>query len=209
MRIRPALVLAVLPAVLIAGAATAAPGKGKPSCDLLKDPAGDGAVVVPSDDLDIVGGDIGTTGKTITAVLKLAGDPLAPNPQAVGGKNYYVSFTAPGSAEPQFLSAQIDPVLGPSYSTGFEEDVNGVGNKTDDAAPATGSIEGNVITISAPLAAFAGRTSLKPGRKLTNLTGEVFALVGTSATGGLLALADDATGGSYVTGTASCVKPAK
>jgi hypothetical protein len=198
----------VLPALLAGGAATAAPAKAKPVCDLIKDAAGDGEVVAPADDFDILSGDIASDGKKITAVLRLAGDPMAANPQALGGKNYYVTFFAPGAAEPQFLSAQIDPVLGPTYTTGFEEDVNGVGNKSDDAAPATGKIDGKVITITAPISAFSARTSLKPGKKLTGLAAEVFALVGTSATGGLLALADDATGGSYTTGAASCVKPA-
>lgn len=205
MRVRPALALALLPALLAAGAATAAPAK--PVCDLIKDAAGDGEVVTPADDFDILSADIASDGKKITAVLRLAGNPAAVNPQALGGKNYYVSFSAGGSGQPQFLSASFDPVLGASYSTGFEEDVNGVGNKTSDAEPATGKVDGKVITITAPLGAFSGRASVKPGKKLSGLTAEVFALVGTSATGGLLALADEATGGSYVAGSRSCVKP--
>ena len=207
MRARPALALALRPALPAAGAATAAPAKAKPVCDLIKDAAGDGAVVTASDDLDILSGDLASDGKKITAVLRLAGDPTAPNPQALGGKNYYVSFTAAGSTQPQFLAAEFDPVLGASYSTGFEEDVNGVGNKTTDTEPATGKVDGNVITITAPLNAFSGRASVKPGKKLSGLTAEVFALIGTSATGGLLALADDATGSGYTAGGASCVKP--
>ena len=205
MRARPALALALLPALLAAGAATAAPAKAKPVCDLIKDAAGDGAVVTASADLDILSGDLASDGKKITAVLRLAGDPSAANPQALGGKNYYVSFTAGG--QPQFLAAEFAPVLGATYSTGFEEDVNGVGNKTSDTEPATGKVDGNVITITAPLSAFGGRASLKPGKKLSGLTAEVFALVGTGATGGLLALADDATGSGYTAGAASCVKP--
>lgn len=208
MRARSVLALAVLPALIAGGAATAAPAKAKPVCDLIKDAAGDGGVALAADDLDVLTADLASDGKKITAVLRLAGDPAAVNPQALGGKNYYVSFTAPGSTSPQFLSAEVDPVLGITYRSGFEEDVNGVGNKTADTAPVAGKIDGNVITITAPLSAFASRTSLKPGRKLTSLTAEVFALVGTSLSGGLLVLADDATGGSYTTGTPSCVKPA-
>ena len=191
--------------LVAAGSALAAPAK--PACELIKDAAGDGAVLAPADDFDILTADVASNGKTITAVLRLAGDPTATNPQALGGKNYYVSFTSGGS-QPQFLSASVDPVTGVTYATGFEEDVNGVGNKTSDTTAAKGSIDGNVITISAPLSAFAARTSVKPGKKLTDLTAEVFALIGTSATGGALALDDDATGGSYTTGTPSCVKPA-
>jgi hypothetical protein len=202
-RRRPVLVLALLPALLAGGAAVAAPAK--PVCGLISDAKGDGAVVASANDLDIVGGDLASDSKKITAVLELAGDPAAVNPQALGGKNYYVSFVAPGSPNPQFLSAEFDPLLGASYSTGFEEDVNGVGNKTSDVAPATGKVVGNKIFITAPISNFGGRASLRPGKKLTGLTGEVFALIGTSVTGGLLALADDATGAGYTTGAASCV----
>jgi hypothetical protein len=163
-------------------------------------------VATGSDDVDILSADIASNAKAVTAVIRLAGDPSSFNPQAPGGKNYYLSFTAPGSDQPQFLSAEFDPTSGATYHSGYEEDVNGVGNRTSDADAVLGSVKGNVITITAPLSAFAGRTSLKPGKKLTGLTADVYALIGTSVTGGLLANADTATGTSYTTGAPSCVK---
>ena len=205
-KLRPVLALGVCAALAAAtGVAGAAP-KAKPVCNLIVDDKGDGGVVTGSDDVDIVSGDIAVVGKKVTAVLRLAGDPSSINPQAIGGKNYYLSFTAPDSEQPQFLSAEFDPTAdGPVFHTGYEEDVNGVGNKTSDAGTTAGSVKGNVITITAPVSAFSGRVSLKPGKKLSSLTAEVFALIGTSATGGLLAPADDAAGKDYVTGTPSCV----
>ena len=204
---RPLLALGVCAALAAAtGVAGAAP-KVKPVCNLVVDEKGDGSIATASDDIDIVSADIASTAKKVTAVIRLAGDPSAPNPQAPGGKNYYFSFIAPGSEQSQFLAASFDPITGVTYETGYEEDVNGVGNKTADTAKVEGTVKGNVITITAPVSAFSGRTSLKPGKKLTGLTVEVFALLGTAATGGLLALADDASGSSYTTGAASCVKP--
>lgn len=204
-RMRSALAVALCTAIAGAGTAVAAP-KPKPVCNLITDPRGDGGVVTASDDMDIVSGDIATNGKAITAVLRLAGDPTAVNPQALGGKNFYVSFLTKDSDRPQFLSASFDPVTGATYGTGYQEDVNGVGNKTSDADPAIGSVKGSVITITAPLSAFSSRVNLKPGHRLMSLTAEVFALIGTGATGGALYDADDATGKGYVTGAPSCVK---
>lgn len=210
-RLRPVLALGVCAAVAAAtGVASAATPKVKPVCNLIQDPAGDGGVVAPSNDVDIISGDVAVIGKTVTAVLRLAGDPSSLNPQAIGGKNYYVSFTAPDSEQSQFLSAEFDPTAGgPAFHTGYEEVIAGTGNKTSDTDPAEGTVKGNVITITAPTSAFAGRVSLKPGKKLTSLTAEVFALIGTSTTGGLLAPADDATGKDYVTGTPSCAAAKK
>jgi hypothetical protein len=207
--LRPALALGVCAALAAATGVAAAAPKAKPVCNLIQDEKGDGGVAAGADDMDVVSADIASSAKVVTAVIRLAGDPSAVNPQAPGGKNYYLSFTAPGSDQPQFLSAEFDPITGAAYHSGYEEDVNGVGNKTSDADAVTGSVKGNVITITAPLSAFSSRVSLKPGKKLTELTAEVFALIGTGPTGGLLASADDATGTSYVTGTPSCVIPGK
>jgi hypothetical protein len=203
--LRAAAALSAVSLAVVAGQAVAAP-KAKPVCNLVTDEKGDGGVASSSDGMDIVSADIASNAKAVTAVIRLAGDPSGFDPQAPGGKNYYLTFTAPGSDQPQFLSAEFDPVAGASYHSGYEEDVNGVGNRTSDDDPVVGSVKGSVITITAPLSAFAGRTSLKPGKKLTQLTADVYALLGTSVTGGLLANADTATGTSYTTGTPSCVK---
>lgn len=205
--LRPVLALGVCAALAAATGVAAAAPKAKPVCNVVTDEKGDGSIVTASDDIDIVSADIASNAKTVSAVIRLAGNPSATNPQAPGGKNYYFSFFAPGSEQSQFLAASFDPVAGATYETGFEEDVNGVGNKTSDTEKVTGSVKGNEITITAPISAFSARASLKPGKKLTGLTVEVFALLGTGTTGGLLALADDATGTTYTTASASCVKP--
>lgn len=207
-RFRSALAVSLCLGLVGAGAASAA-ATPKPVCNLITDPTGDGGVATSSGDLDIVSGDVATNGKAITAVLRLAGSPSAVDPQALGGKNFYVSFSTKDSDQPQFLSASFDPSGAASYGTGYEATVAGAGNKTADADPAGGSVSGNVITITAPLAAFAGRVNLKPGRRLTSLKAEAFAMIGTSVTGGLLYDADDATGKDYVAGSASCVKVGK
>ncbi len=205
-KLRPVLALGVCAVLAAASGVAGAAGKAKPVCNLIVDAKGDGGVITGSDDVDILSGDVAVIGKKVTAVLRLAGDPASINPQAIGGKNYYVSFNAPDSEQPQFLSAEFDPTAdGPVFHTGYEEDVNGVGNKTSDEGTTEGSVKGNVITITAPVSAFGGRVSLKPGKKLSSITAEVFALIGTSTTGGALAPADDATGKDYVTGTPSCV----
>lgn len=206
--LRPVLALGVCAALAAAtGVASAAPApRAKPVCNLIVDAKGDGGVATSSDDVDIVSADIASNAKVVTGVIRLAGDPSSVNPQAIGGKSYYLSFTAPGSAAPQFLSAELDPVAGAAYHSGEEQDVNGVGNKTSDPDAVVGSVKGNVITITAPLSAFSSRVSVKPGKKLTGLTAEVYALVGTGVTGGLLIKADDASGSSYTAGTPSCVK---
>ena len=207
--LRPVLALGVCAALAaatgVAGATTKA-ATPKPVCNLITDAKGDGSVVTGSDDLDILSGDIATNAKTITAVLRLAGDPSSVNPQAPGGKEYYVSFVAPGSDQPQFLSASFDPTGGATYETGYTEDINGVGNQTSDPDPVIGAVKGDVLTITAPLSAFSSRVNVKPGKKLTSLSADVFALIGVSGAG-LLANADTATGTSYVAGTPSCVKP--
>ena len=204
--LRPVLALGVCAALAAATGVAGATTKAKPVCNLITDAKGDGGIATSSDDVDILSGDIASNAKTITAVLRLAGDPSAFNPQAPGGKNYYVSFTAPGSDQAQFLSAGFDQTGAATYETGYTQDVNGVGQSTPDADAVTGSVKGDVLTITAPLSAFSGRVNIKPGKKLTGLTADVFALIGAGGTG-LLANADTATGTSYVAGAASCVKP--
>ena len=205
-KLRPVLALGVCAALAAATGVAGAAAPAKPVCNLIADAKGDSGPVTNTDDVDIVSGDIASNAKTITAVLRLAGDPSSLNPLAPGGKAYYVSFLAPGSDQPQFLSASIDPTGAVTYETGYTEDVNGVGNQTPDPDAVSGSIKGNVITITAPVSAFSSRVNVKPGKKLTGLSADVFALIGVAGTG-LLANADNATGTTYVTGAPSCVKP--
>ena len=201
MRARSALALALLPALLAAGAATAAP-KAAPVCNLVKDAKGDASIVGDQPALDVVTGDLASNAKSITAVMRLDGAPAGANPEAAGGTRYYFSFSLPGLADAQYLGALVPFVGEPSFVTGQIVDDGTRRTFTNDTEPVTGSIKGNVLTITAPLSAFAERGKLTPGTKISGLTAETFAVVGV-----LLVAVDDASGKSYVAGTPSCVKP--
>jgi hypothetical protein len=209
-RLRPVLALSVCAAVAAAtGIASAAP-KAKPVCNLITDDKDDAGVVTAQPSMDILSADVASDKKNITAVFRLAGAPTAANPQAPGGTDYYFSFTTSDVADPQFLHMSLPPVGAPTFATGQTTSVGGQNTSTDDADAATGSIVGNVVTITAPTSAFGGRINLKPGHKLTGLTADVYAQVGVPGVGGLLENADTASGPKpYVAGTASCVPVGK
>jgi hypothetical protein len=202
-RLRPILAVAACAALAAAtGVATAAP---KPVCNVVTDPKGDAAIVTQQDGLDVVSGDIASNAKTITAVIRLGGAPGGGNPQAIGGTRYYFEFTPTGATRAQYLYASV-PFLGePTFHTGEITVETGRSSFSTDPTPVTGSIKGNLITISAPMAAFS-RASLKPKKKLGTLTVETFALASAGGRGLLIAV-DEALGKTYVAGTPSCLKP--
>lgn len=210
-RFRPFLAVGVCAALAAAtGVATAAAPKAKPVCNLITDDKGDAGVVTAQPSMDILSADIASDKKTVTAVFRLAGPPTAPNPEAPGGTDYYFSFTTSDASDPQFLHVSVPPAGAPTFATGQTTSVGGQNTSTDDADPATGSIVGSVVTVSAPTSAFGGRISLKPGRKLLGLTADVYAQIGVPGVGGLLENADTAAASKpYVAGTASCVVPGK
>ncbi|GAC1439643.1 MAG: hypothetical protein NVS3B26_02910 [Mycobacteriales bacterium] len=210
-RLRPALAVGLVFAVACTGIASAATKKAAARvCNLITDARGDAAVVTSQPGMDIITADIASNAKLITAVIRLAAAPTAPNPQAPGGTDYYFSFTAPGSAAPQFLHASLPPVGAATFATGQTTTVGGQNTSTDDAPAASGSIAGTIVTITASTSAFGGRVSLKPGTKLTGLTVDVYAQVGVPGVGGLLQNADTAAGAKpYIAGTPSCVVPGR
>ena len=210
-RFRPVLAIGVCAALAAAtGVASAAAPKAKPVCNLITDDKDDAGVVTAQPGMDILSADVASDKKNVTAVFRLAGPPSAPNPQAPGGTDYYFSFTTSDASDPQFLHMSLPPVGAPTFATGQTTSVGGQNTSTDDADAATGSVTGNVVTITAPVSAFGGRINLKAGHKLTGLTAEVFAQVGVPGVGGLLENVDTASGSkSYVAGTPSCVVPGK
>lgn len=187
--------------LVAAGGANAAP---KAVCDLVKDEKGDAEILSSQPALDVVTGDIASNAKTITAVMRLDGKPSGGNPQAAGGTRYYFSFNVPGADSPQYLSALVPFVGEPTFRTGQIVSDGTRRTFTNDAEPVTGSIKDKVLTIHAPVSAFAERAKIKPGTKLSGLTAETFALVGV-----FLISVDDAGGKTYVAGTRSCVTPGK
>lgn len=200
--LRPALGALLCASVVAGGGATAAT-KAAPVCNLVTDDKGDAEIVTAQPALDILSGDLASDGKNVTAVVRLDGQPAGGNPQAAGGTRYYFEFTAPGSDNPQYLYAAVSVAGAATYRTG-EVTSNGASRSfsSDPVSEAvTGSIKGNVLTMTAPLSAFT-RVKLAPGTKISGLNVETFAVAGV-----LLLPVDDAAGKAYVAGTPSCVKP--
>lgn len=144
--------LAVVAAVLVAaGGATAeaAKAKPKPLCNLVTDKSGD--VVTGNATLDVIGGDIATTPKMVTTVIRFAKlseqDLMSPT-----GRFYEFAFTYEGRG--QSLTASFDPLGKPTWGKG--------GKGVVDVAK-------NEIRIHLPVDNLTGRPALKPGAVFTNL----------------------------------------
>lgn len=196
-------------------AAEAAPKRIPPTCNMAKDAAGDssddfaGAPVFPADaGLDIIGGDVASNGKNITAVIRLA---QPPGQATAYIKRYIAQFKVAGQANPMILAAAVGPV-GTTYSFGWY----GPGTTGDPAynysgTPATGSIDGTVITVTASLADAAATEELgaiKKGTKVNALTITANRrLPAVAQAPGQVVTADEAIGkGVYYAGNPSCVK---
>ncbi|HEV2889082.1 MAG TPA: hypothetical protein VGX28_01765 [Frankiaceae bacterium] len=205
---------AAVAALAVAPAATA----GAPACNLVVDPRGDARTgdlppgVYASPDQDIVGADIASNKRHLTAVVRLASlrelDTDAPT-----GRSYVVEFTVAG--KPYSLHATYGP-------DGYQ------GVAWDDA---TGSGLGNAsvvldhqqrqVRITAPAALFGA----VPGRTVAGITAKAGHRYGTNAPKAVPAAAgygayvggagadsvvDTATTSrTYVAGSASCVTPAR
>lgn len=199
-------VIAVVLATALAGLGALPGASAAPPCDLVKDPMGDSAVLTDQPGMDIVSADMATTAKAVTMVIRLAAAPNTLNPEAVGGTRYYFEFVAPGSANPQFLRANIDFGTGALTVTSGEKTPSATGSSysNDPANPdITAKIEGKVLTMSAPLSAFT-RVTPAVGKKLRTITVSSFARAGT-----FILLADEAvTTKTYVAGSKNCVKVA-
>jgi hypothetical protein len=217
-------------ALLVSGAlgavhtASAAPAKGKvkPVCNLVADASGDaslgGAPGGAGD--DIVSADIATDKTTLTGVVRLAG--LAANdPEWLNGRAYFAEFTAPGSPDVLFVQARAYPT-GTIWSYGYTgvDPTSGI-NTSYTLGAATGVIDvaKKEVRISAPVKGFVdgAKAKIGPGAQLKGLGARVYRqggqglvpsqeVAGTRVPlSGLNVLLDDATGGSYVMGTPSCV----
>lgn len=208
--LRTALAASLVAGVALAGGASAAP---KPVCNLMTDPKGDASFLdtVPNDpSLDIVSADVATDAKTLTGVLRV--DRFsAVSPTSPLGRGYYVLFNAPKAEFPIYLNVQITPDL-TRFAWGTRETLASGNGSFVRQGDATGVVDAgsNELRISVPLADVAAVTKLSPGTKLTALTAQTTSVIGTSASGGLVATIDDAAGSkAYVTGTKSCVVPGK
>lgn len=212
MRVRPFLAAAIAVAALPA-VATAAPK----ACNLVKDPKGDysrGLVgdeeLFPADSgLDLLGADVASGSRNITAVFRLA---AAPTVSPLYVSRYIVSFKVAGLPNKVVLAAARG-VDGTTFSYGFVE-VNETTGAESFSYPgtATGSITGATVTVTAPLADLAGNEDIGLIRRnakisaITALTNRRLPAA-TASPRGQLVSADEATGkGSYLAGQPSCVK---
>lgn len=195
---RPVLALALCAAVGASSGLAAAAPQVKPACHLVTDDSGDTGALTEQPGLDVISADIASDAKHITAVIRLAGPPGGGNPEAVNGAQYKFRFTPAGADHAQYLGAFVPFVGEPIYFTG---ETQGNRSRTDDTF-VTGSIKGNVVTITAPVAAFR-RVAIAPGTKLRHLAVET-----TAQTGLVIFVVDEAeTRRTYLTGSRSCVKP--
>ncbi len=208
--LRTALAVTAAASVVLAGGAAAAPGKAA-VCNLVTDDKGDASFLdtAPNDaSLDIVGADIASDAKNLTAVLRV--DKLSTvSPTSPLGRGYYVLFNAPKAEFPIFLNVQLTPDV-TRFTWGTLETLASGNGSYARKGVATGVVDAakNELRITVPVADIGAISKLKPGTKLSSLTATTTSVLGTSATGGLVATIDDAAGSkAYVVGAPSCVKP--
>jgi hypothetical protein len=206
MRVRLLTAVAVCAALTGGSAALAAPA-AKPACNLVQDEKGDGTGFVQTDqdylpndpNLDLVSGDIASTAKVITAVIRTDAQSLS-DTSAPTGRAYYANFTV-GAVE-LFLSAALDEAGAATYSAGYIDTTRtGLG-----AVTGTVDVAKKEVRITAPISIFAEQASIKPGTKITDLNLLAQRYVGNRSVGGATPSADEALGGkTYVSGSRSCV----
>jgi hypothetical protein len=208
--VRPAVALCAGVLLLLAGSSSAAPKKPipKPVCNLLSDDPADSGLLGPDadDNQEILGGDLATDLKNVTAVLTLAKapgvDPISPS-----GLAYYVSFTVPGTDHPVYLGAQMSPTGALTWTAGaVTSDGTSTSYSPNAAVPVRGTVRGTSLVISADLKAFAALAPIKKGVRITGLTGETFGVLVVALTPFGSDIAEDSK--PYLAGTPSCVKPA-
>lgn len=211
-----------LVATALAPAASAAPKKKKPApvppaCNLVKDAKGDvtrtlvAADLFPEDaGLDIVGGDVATGAKTVTALVRLAG-PATASPLYVS--RYIVEFNVAGLKNKVVLAAGVG-LDGTTYNYGFYDTSSPTGGSYSYPGTATGAVKENAVTITANLADLAGNEdigAIKKGARISGIMVSTKRRVPplTTSPRGQLVNADDATSkSSYSAGQSSCLKPA-
>lgn len=168
---RISLAVVTVASVLSAGLASAA---APVSCKLVVDKAGDASLttatpVGPSEGaLDITYVDLATDKTKMTGVFGLT-KAAADAATAPNGYRQLLFFTAPGFADPVFLSASSAARTGVTFSFGADQ-VDGLA--TLGAASGVLDTKKNEIRITAKLSDLkAGGINLKPGMVLTAISG--------------------------------------
>lgn len=216
--VRPVLCVALVASLAAGGVATAATKpKPKPVCNLVVDEAGDASLQppVPSDEgMDILGADLASNAKLITAVLRMKSVGTE-SPSSVTGRRLSLQWSAPGAEFPLYLSMSTSEA-GTYFDYGYL-DTSATPPNIESQGEAQGKIDTvkKEIRITAPLSVFKSFGKVAPGAKLSALEAsgaQVFGVpqndtgVYTYVSGTL----DTATGAkAYVAGYPSCVTPGK
>jgi hypothetical protein len=221
---RPVLALALAASMAVAGgAASAAPKKPKPKveppvCNLVVDEKGDDGneVFRHSDSLDIVGADIASDAKSVTAVIRVAKYLATDSNAAPTGRAWSMEFSVPDAETPLWLGVQVTPT-GTLFRHGWVD-----GTIRRNLGPAEGVIDEakGELRVTAPVGIWAetgpkgtvptkGGT-VKAGSKVTGLAAASYNFIGAAAAGGSLQPGDTAEGSkSYTAGAPSCVAVGK
>ena len=205
MRTRPALAVAVVSALLSAGAATAAPA-AKPVCNLVKDAAGDGTGTLllegagPNDGAwDIVSADVASSGSKLTTVIRVAelAESAATSP---GGVQWRFNFSV-GDAV-LYTQVKADTVLGTSASYGY---VDTISNTLGDAGFVLDTKK-NEVRVTVPLSGFSAQAKIaKAGTALTEISATAGRYYNLGAVTASEASDSAPTSAGYKTGAPSCV----
>lgn len=215
---RPVLALTLVASLSAAGAASAVtkpkPKPVKPVCNLIVDPSGDASLQppLPSDDsLDIIGGDVASDAKNLTAVIRLKA--AAASPQAELGRHIEMTFDLAGAVAQVWIGYDSSAYGGQTFQYGLVG--QGTGGSTSPTGNATGVVDTakNEIRMTVPLASMNALGKAKPGAKVSNIAITTAQIVGiapnpSGAYANLPETVDDASATkNYVAGTPSCVKP--
>lgn len=185
--------------------------KAKPMCHQITDPAGDatGALVngplgSSNDDyLDILGADVASDGKALTAVIRLKA--VGADSTSLTGSRIYFNFSTGG--QKLFVAAILDGKGGATYSAG---DFNGTAGARHTISAVTGSMSTTAKEIHITAPASTWPVPIKSGVTLDSLGVLAARFYGANAIRGVTSAVDDAaTTATYTVGAKSCVTPGR
>ena len=222
MKIRASVLAAGLLIAATASVSHAAPAKKV--CNLIKDVKGDAtASAMPGNSSqDLVGGDVASDAKQLTAVLRVD-KIINPDPEAPLGQSYFLVFTVKGFADSLFVSVGLYPT-GNEFKYGWQgPDPNTGVNTSYTLGDAKGVIDTkkNELRVTAPFSAWKAQVKLAKGGQIRSMTAEARRVYGQRLVpsqevngvrvpiGGVTLTFDTATGKTYTLGAPSCVAVGK
>ena len=204
--------LTALVVLATTGAAQAA--TPRPVCHLVRDAVGDtkafgvGPAGAPTDDL--VGGDIASDGKVLTAVVRLAAVDLLDTSSPLGHV-FTVQFAPRGAASIEYLSAEVGRA-GIRYTFGTVTPVGGLVPRQEQLGTTTGFVDETRREVRIHLVLSRLPEKVRKGTVIERifLSSSRVVLPATDATPNYAASYDYTTDEQrYVVGTRSCVRPGR